>query len=141
MFRRFSVNFAIFSMVFDAFLISASLFLADNIRPYLNQFNFIKYLNPSIHIPPVLYPLFVVIWVFILILFSVYDGRKNIKAISELLNLTLSVFLASIASAGSLYISFRNVSRALFGSFVILAYIFLTLWRGIYRLLLRIREF
>ena len=125
MIRRFSVNFAIFSMIFDALLIALALFLADFIRPYLNPFEFIKYLSPDIHVPLLIFPLFVVIWVLILNLFSVYDGRKNIKAIDELVSLSLGILLATIASAGSLYLSFRDVSRALFVTFVIIASVFL----------------
>jgi exopolysaccharide biosynthesis polyprenyl glycosylphosphotransferase len=139
MIRRFSVNFAIFSMALDALLITGALYSADYIRPFLNKFDFIKYLPPDRHIPIVLFPLFVVIWILIMNLFSVYDGRKNIRVVDEFISVSLATTLAAISSAGSLYLSFRDISRALFILFVLFTFISLIAWRGIFRLVIRIK--
>jgi exopolysaccharide biosynthesis polyprenyl glycosylphosphotransferase len=139
MIRRFSVNFAIFSIVFDGMIISIALYLADFIRPFLNRFDFIQYLPPDRRIPLVLFPLFSVIWLLVMNLFSVYDGRKNIRAVDEFVSLSLATVLATISSAGSLYLTFREVSRALFVCFVIFSYFFLIIWRGLFRLIIRAR--
>ena len=126
-------------MVIDTMLIATSLLLADYIRPLLNKFDFIKYLPPDRHIPVVIFPLFLVIWILILNMFSVYDGRKNIKAIDEFLSISMATVLAAISSAGSLYLSFRDVSRALFLLFVTFTFISLVAWRAIFRLIIRIK--
>jgi exopolysaccharide biosynthesis polyprenyl glycosylphosphotransferase len=139
MIRRFSVNFAIFSMVLDAFFTTVSLYLADYIRPLLNELDFIKYLPPEHHIPFVLFPLFVVIWILVMNLFSVYDGRRNIKVIDELLSISMATLLAAISSAGSLYLSFRDVSRALFLLFVAFTFVLLIAWRCIFRIIIKIK--
>lgn len=137
MFRRFSVNFAILSICFDALWVSASLFIATIIRPIFNQLQFTQILKVGYRTPWQVYPAFSIIWVFVLLLFSVYDGRKNLKAIGEFSSLTMGTMLAGIASAGLLYLTFRQVSRLLFLIFVLISYIGLLIWRGIYRLTLR----
>jgi exopolysaccharide biosynthesis polyprenyl glycosylphosphotransferase len=45
--------------------------------------------------------------------------------------------LAAITSAGSLYLSYRDVSRLLFLLFAVFSYVFLLFWRVLYRLILR----
>jgi exopolysaccharide biosynthesis polyprenyl glycosylphosphotransferase len=139
MIRRFSVNFAIFSMALVSLLIAGALYLADGIRPFLNRYDFINYLPPDRHVPIVIFPLFVMIWIFVMNLFSVYDGRKNIRAIDEVISISMATILATISSAGSLYLSFRDVSRALFLLFVVFTFISIVAWRSIFRLISRIK--
>jgi len=139
MIRRFSVNFAIFSMALDSLLITGALYLADKIRPYLNRFDFINYLPPDRHIPIVIFPLFIIIWLLVMNLFSVYDGRKNIRAIDEFISISMATILAAIASAGSLYLTFRDVSRALFLLFVLFTFISIVAWRATFRFIIRIK--
>jgi exopolysaccharide biosynthesis polyprenyl glycosylphosphotransferase len=141
MLRRFSVDFAIFIMIVDGLIITASLWLAVIIRPELDEY--IKYareINTSISIDPLLYPVFSVMWVLVLLLFSVYDTRKNFRFANEMTNLTLGSFLASVSLAGMLYLTFREVSRALFGSFVIFAFAGTVLARVGYRLFFKINR-
>ncbi|MGD8457914.1 MAG: sugar transferase [Anaerolineales bacterium] len=139
MIRRFSVNFAIFSIALDSLLIAGTLYFADYIRPFLNKLDFIKYLPPDHHIPLAVYPFFVAIWILILNLFSVYDGRKNIRVVDEFVSISVATILAAIASAGSLYLSYRDVSRALFLIFVALAFLLLITWRVIFRIIIKVR--
>ena len=110
MIRKFSVNFAIFSMALDFFLVVLGLFFADTIRPYFNVFAFAQILPLDVHVPFGVYPLFSTTWVFVLFIFSIYDGRKNIRFIEEARSLTIGAGLAAVASAGGLYFSFRDVS-------------------------------
>jgi exopolysaccharide biosynthesis polyprenyl glycosylphosphotransferase len=65
---------------------------------------------------------------------SVYDGRRNFRVGDEITNLFLSSLLASIALAGTLYLSFRGVSRVLFLTFAGIAFLMLLAWRLAYRL-------
>jgi exopolysaccharide biosynthesis polyprenyl glycosylphosphotransferase len=129
MFRRFSVNFALFSMMLDAALISASLFASVHIRPLLNVFPFAADIEQPVAVPEHLYLLFSLIWVGILLLLAVYDGRRNLRVVDEFTSLTLASVLAGVSLAGMLYFSYRDISRALFLTFILLAYSSLLLWR------------
>lgn len=138
MFRRFSINFAILSIAIDLMVITASLAIVTYIRPSLNQLSFVKEMFDRSSIPWILYVLFPIIWVAILILFSTYDGRKNLKISDELAGLTLGSILAIVTLAGALFLSYRDTSRFLFVSFAILAYSILVSWRLILYSFLRI---
>ena len=137
MFRRFSVNFAIFSIILDAALVFLSLALAVTVRPILNDWGFFQNIGEVVNLPWLLYPMFVLIWVSVFLGASIYDGRKNFKVIEELSSLSWAVLFSGIASAGILYLSFREVSRALFLIFFLFAAVSLIGWRMIYRGILR----
>jgi exopolysaccharide biosynthesis polyprenyl glycosylphosphotransferase len=137
MFRRFSVNFAIFSIFTDCLVVMVSLQAASLIRPTLNQFEFARIVKSGYQVPWQLLPLFTMVWIFVLLVFSIYDGRKYIRVVDEFSMLTLGSALASVASAGLLYLTFRDVSRLLFLTFVIFTYFGLVCWRAIYRIIVR----
>ncbi len=139
MLRRFSIDFAVFSICFDALLIGMSLVLATNLRPALSLLPFVAFIPGPYRIPGTLYPLFSLLWVLILFLVSVYDGRRNLRFWKELTSLTIGSALAVIALAGVLFFSYRDISRFLFLSFAILAYLLLVCWRLLYRLSYRFR--
>lgn len=134
MFRRFSPDFAVFSMFLDALLIAGALAGATYARPFLSQLPFAEHIPRPFQIPILLYPLFPLIWVLVLLLASVYDGQRNLRIWSELTNLTLGSFLATIALAGLLYLTYRDTSRLLFLTFAGTAYWCLVSWRLAYRL-------
>ena len=90
-------------------------------------------------VPPLLYILFPLIWVIIFSSLSIYDGRKFLRAADELAALFLSTFIAAVSSAGILYFSFREVSRALFVLFVISTFLLCLLWRVLARIYFRTR--
>lgn len=132
MFRRFSTNYALLSMFLDAATIFIALILATLIRPTLYEISLAAYIREPIDIPNILYIIFPMIWVGILMLFSVYDGRR-ICATDELASLTIGGLLAGVALAGALYLSFRDVSRALFLVFGLTAYFLQVSWRLVAR--------
>jgi exopolysaccharide biosynthesis polyprenyl glycosylphosphotransferase len=140
MFRRFSLNFAIFSMVVDAGVVALMLYFAAAVRPHLDPLPFIAQLGPSASTPLVLYAVLPVGWVGILASFALYDGKKHIRAVDEFTALSLASVLAGISLAGILYFSFRDVSRAQFLLFVILSYAGLVTWRAVARLIFRVRR-
>ncbi len=74
-----------------------------------------------------------------LLLFSVYDGRRNFRVVDELTSLTAASVLAAVSLAGFLYLSYREYSRVLFLSFAVIAYGLLVGVRFIYRILFRLR--
>jgi exopolysaccharide biosynthesis polyprenyl glycosylphosphotransferase len=142
MLRRFSVNFALFSIVLDGILVSTSLLIGEFLRPELSRFSFAEPLSSGqVIVPIALYIAIPLIWIAVLLLFNVYDGRRNLRVVDEMSALTLGSALASIASAGLLYFSFRDVSRLLFASFIVIAFISLIAWRLAMRSLQRWRGF
>ena len=140
MLRRFSINFAIFSMVLDAFLVILGLKAAELIRPLLDGLPFLKSIQERGDLPPSIFIIFALIWVGIFSAFAIYDGRKFLRAVDEYAMLTLASLIASGAMAGFLYLSYRQISRALFLIFVLIAYLLFLTWRGIARLGFRMRR-
>jgi len=138
MFRRFSTNFALFSMVLDTVWIVLSLLIADRIRPALSSLPFAASFPAEIHLPIIIYPLSVVIWVSVFLLLSVYDGRRNFRVTDEMSSVGLGSAMAAVFLAGSLYLSFRMVSRLLFIVFFIICYFFMIFWRLVFRLIFQL---
>ncbi len=136
MFRRFSTNFALFSIIFDGACVAASLVCAVTLRSALNALPNIKFIQ-DVQLPGELYLIFPVIWVGVFLLLSVYDGRRNLRVIDELNSLTLGSLLAIVSLAGVLYLSYREISRALFGSFVLISFLSLIAWRLAVRIFFR----
>jgi len=139
MLRRFSVNFALFSMVLDGISVLFCLWFSAFIRPAMSVFSFIKPVDEAGIVPLSLYILFPLIWVVIFSSLSIYDGRKFLRAADELAALFLSTFIASISTAGILYLSYRDVSRALFVVFVVSTFLLCLFWRVLARIYFRNR--
>ncbi len=140
MFRRFTVNFALFSMGLDALLVALSLYLATLTRPFLSSLPLVAYIPSPLYTPAVLYVVFPLAWVAVFSLMSVYDGRRNLQLSDELGNLTLGTLLAGVSLAGALYFSFRDVSRFLFLVFFSISFIFMVAWRVSYRWITQYRS-
>lgn len=137
MFRRFSVNFAALSIFMDLITVVVALSTAAFFRPVLNNLSFAANVMEPMQLPTLLYPLFAFTWVVILLLLSVYDGRRNLYAADEFTSLTLGSIIAAVSMAGMLYLSYREISRLFFIFFVLLAYLGMLSWRGIARLAFR----
>jgi hypothetical protein len=129
MLRRFSVNFAIFSIVIDAVLSGILLLVSARLRPLLSIFSFAADFRRPTTIPPALYLVFPLVWVIILAIFSVYDGRRNLHFVDEMSSLTFGSLLSGVSLAGVLYLSYRDVSRIQFIFYILLTYLVLMLWR------------
>jgi exopolysaccharide biosynthesis polyprenyl glycosylphosphotransferase len=140
MLRRFSTNFAIFSICVDLIVVAFSLWAINQLRPFLSSFSFVKPIIGAPSLPGQVYVVFPIVWVLIMMFSSVYDGRKNIRIVDEFTNLTLSSLLAGITLAGVLYLTYRETSRVTFIIFVLVAYVLLLLWRVMVRLLYRWRN-
>jgi exopolysaccharide biosynthesis polyprenyl glycosylphosphotransferase len=137
LFRRFSTNFAIFSIFLDAVLIISSLAIAQLIRPLFNGLSFVRVLPSGITIPWNLYIIFPLTWILVMLLLSVYDGRKNLKVIDEYGAVILGSFIAAISIAGEMYLSYREISRFLFVLFISLSFLLLIGWRSIVQMVFR----
>ena len=134
MLRRFSTNFAIFSMLLDFLLIFSALQLAVVLRVPASHLSFIQQIGINFTIPIWIYLLFPIIWVGIMFSFSLYDGKKNFKFVDEFSSLLWSSSVALISMAGILFFTYRDLSRFLFLLFAFLAFMFLLIWRSIYRI-------
>ena len=142
MLRRFSTNFAIICMLMDALLTALALYLAFELRPAIGEsILFIRDMKYIAAIPSYLYLVFPVIWVLVFMLLSVYDSNKNLKVADELNSVIWGSLLASIIIAGLLFLSYREISRVLFITFVLMAMIFQILYRFIFRLAFRFQIF
>lgn len=134
MFRRFSVDFAIFSMALDAALTLAALHGAVLLRPELPPF--LPGLQPLsiIRLPVHLYLIAPLLWVLVLLVVSAYDPRQIYRAADEFGRVALGSLLASLGFAGLLYLTEREVSRWLFITFITLNFTLLLIWRAAARL-------
>ncbi|MCJ7532918.1 MAG: sugar transferase [Anaerolineales bacterium] len=137
MFRRFSVNFMIFSIALDFLLVSLNLGLANLLRPQLSRLPFATTILAPLDLPWPLFVLFPLVWVFLLIWSTVYDGQRNFRLVDEMTNLSFGSLLASVSMAGVLYLSYRNVSRLVFISFAGSTFTLMVAWRLLMRLLFR----
>jgi len=84
--------------------------------------------------------LFPTISVLVFWVFDIYDGKKHLRIVDEFGALTLSWMFLSVSLAGILYFSFREVSRALYFTFVILVYFGVLAWRSLIRFYFRIKN-
>jgi len=125
-------------MTLDAVWVVISLIIADRIRPALNSLPFAASFPAELHLPLIIYPLSIVIWVSVFLLLSVYDGRRNFRVTDELSSVSVGSALAAVLLAGSLYLSFRQVSRLLFIVFFIICYFLMVFWRLVYRLIFQL---
>lgn len=134
MLRRFSIDFAVFSICLDAVLVLLSLAAAVIFRPSLSVLPIVAGIPRPYSIPGYLYPLFPLLWGLALLFASVYDGRRNLRFWKELASLAFGSALAFILQAGVLFITFRDLSRFLFVTYAGLAFGLLVVWRILYRL-------
>ncbi|MAT96892.1 MAG: polyprenyl glycosylphosphotransferase [Anaerolineaceae bacterium] len=132
MLRRFSINFAIFSMVADASLTILALYLAVLVRPFLPQF---PYLVPvdQITLSKTLYIIIPIVWVLTFLLSSVYDPKRIYKVTDEVQAIVIAEAIAALVCAGILYLGFREFSRWLFATFVFFNTAFILGWRVLLR--------
>ncbi len=137
MFRRFSVNFALLSIALDAALVMAALAVATHLRPRLGFLPFAAEYPYLIPTPCMVYLIAAAEWVAILLIFAVYDGRRNLRGVDEFANLTLASLVAAVSLAGTLYLSYRQVSRLLFVTFVVITYLGMLAWRAAARQVFR----
>ena len=133
MLRRFSIDFALLSIGLDMVCVDIALGLATWLRPRLNTLSFVTFIPEPVVTPVALYIIFPILWVIVLSLLSLYDSKRNLSLSKEITNLTLGTILAAVTLAGTLYLSYRDVSRVLFLNFLLFGYLFMLLWRLAFR--------
>lgn len=141
MLKRFTLKYALLALILDVACVVAALRLGVYLRvtlPYgLVQFN-PRY--PDGLPQTSFYYIAMVLWALVALTASLYDPRKNYKAIDEFQTLTITLGVFWLAVAGVLYFSFRDTSRVLIayaaGTNVLLA----VLWRVVMRLGFRVQQ-
>ena len=139
MLKRFSLNYILFSMFLDTFLVVGSFLLATLLRITL-PYGLVPF-NPEYPegLPPLtFYVLIPFLWLITAFAVSLYDPRKSYKVVDEFQALTLAGFFFSLIVAGTLYFSFRQVSRVLILYAFALVFISLIGWRVMARAVFRL---
>jgi len=137
MLKRFSTKFALFSLLLDLGLTTGALALAEWLRGTLPWGKpFVR----DAYIPGVLYPMVIAIWFITYIVLSIYDPKQTYKAVDEFQAVIVANLFASLAFAGTLYLTFRDVSRLLFVYFAVANMAALLSWRVVARLVFRLLD-
>jgi len=136
-FRRFSIQFTIFSIILDAGLTLLALVVAVVLRPSLASLPFLRLL-PEVHFPLVLYLFVPLLWIAIFLIASVYDPKRVYKAVDEFRIVTIATGFAALCFAGLLYFTYREISRGIFITFVLLDLFLLLGWRVVARIAFRL---
>lgn len=136
MLKRFSVNYALFSMAVDALLTLVALAITEALAPaWLHLIWPGKWIVPPERIMPrTQWPVVVLLWQLVFLLTSAYDPKRTYKAVDEFQNTIVAMVLAGVGLAGMLYLANREVSRWLYVLFLILNVTLLLGWRVIARL-------
>ncbi|NPV55516.1 MAG: sugar transferase [Anaerolineae bacterium] len=137
MLRRFSTNFALFSMVLDGLMVALTLYVSSYLRVEMNELPIVREVSEPVRLPWLLYLIIPALWVGIFLVFSVYDGRRNLKVADEMASVTMASMLATIAIAGVLFFSYREMSRFLYVFFAVETTLMLLFWRLALRLAFR----
>lgn len=129
MLRRYSVNFALFSILLDSISIILALSLTYFAYPRLGII--LPFLNRvGEHGLP--FPLsisFLFIWIFLNLELSLYDGRRNVLFVVEASRLLLCILVAAFCLAGLFFFAFPNLAHSWFVSSIFVASVFMSLWR------------
>lgn len=142
MIRRFSTTFAVFSMCLDALIVSFSLNMASVLRPLMSNLAFAQNIPAGeVILPKLNYVIFPLIWIAVLSSLQIYKGRRYFRAFDEFGALMTGAILAAVLMAGFLYLSFRDISRLLFITFVLVALLSQTFYRSVVRLVWRSERF
>lgn len=86
-------------------------------------------------VPAVVYALLVLIFGIILPMVHLYDARRIFRAIDEAERVVLGTITSSAALSGTLFLTYRGVSRIVFLYFVVVAVLLLLGYRGVLRIL------
>jgi len=134
--QKNGTNFILYLAISDLSLTLVALFLATQFRLHLS---FGQPLTPRlVQLPLAVYAMAFLIWGIVFLLLSVYDDRKNLRAVDEFQRLVLAVGFSVLVFAGTLYLSYREVSRLLFVYFALLDLAFLLGFRMLLRAAIRL---
>jgi exopolysaccharide biosynthesis polyprenyl glycosylphosphotransferase len=103
------------------------------LRPFLSFLPYIRDYKKSPELPDLLYVIIPGLWVLFLFLFSVYDGKKNLRVVDEFYAITVASLIAFLTTSGLLFYAFRDISRFLVFLYFAFNFGVLLLWRLVAR--------
>ncbi|MEM7335464.1 MAG: sugar transferase [Chloroflexota bacterium] len=139
MLRRFTVNFAIFSILLDFGSSWLALSFANYIRPLMPALPFLVQVD-EYSVPQPLYLIIPLAWIITFLFSSVYDPKRNHKVVDEVQVVFVASSFATLLCAGILYLAFRDFSRWLLITFSLANIVFVLLWRSAFRIIFRFRK-
>ncbi len=141
MLKRFTLKYVLVALMLDVVCVIAALRIGTYLRvslPYgLVEFN---PLYPEGLPQTPFYFMAMVLWAMVALTASLYDPRKNYKAIDEFQALTITLGVFWLAVAGVLYFSFRDTSRVLILYAVGIDAVLSVLWRVVVRIGFRVQQ-
>jgi FlaA1/EpsC-like NDP-sugar epimerase len=132
MYGRVSISTALF--LGDSIIIAFSLRVASWLRPQLGFGKPIA--TEHVWLPGVVYGFALVVWAVEFTFTGVYDLRRNLGFADEIYRLIVAHFLSTLAFAGVLYFSFREISRLQVLSFALVSWLLLFGYRAVLRIFL-----
>ncbi len=133
MFRRVSIRLML--QLGDLAIVMVALVIASWIRPHLT---FGKALpESSVWLVWPIYLLMLIVWAMGFSLLNVYNLQKNLQMLAEIPRLSMAHLISTLAFAGVLYFSFRDVSRLQVLSFAVISLFLLIIYRITLRVFLR----
>jgi exopolysaccharide biosynthesis polyprenyl glycosylphosphotransferase len=135
MLRREHTGYILLSIVLDMLCTLAALDVARVLRDALP---YGKDIPITLETPPLVIALTLVIWFGVYLIFNVYDARRSAKFLNELQNVLAGSLFALLVIAGTLYFSFRDVSRLFVLYFFALNLVLVVGWRLCLRVGLRL---
>jgi len=138
MFRRFGPNYMALLYLLDLAGGVAALMIAERLRlaPFSTP------IEPAdARAPAVVYALVVLVFGLVLPLMSLYEARRVFRAVDEAQLVVLSVVASSLVLSGTLYLTYRQLSRLVFIYFAVMAVVLLLSHRLALRVLYRTIRF
>jgi len=139
MFRRYSTNYIILSILIDGIFTVLSLYSAAYLRPIFNEMQLVKEIVDPIELQLGIYIISLIVWIGIFYSSSVYDIRNNASFFQEFSNLLFASSLGALILAGIMYLTYRNVSRLLFLLFIVQVIMATFIWRLVPWILIKFR--
>jgi exopolysaccharide biosynthesis polyprenyl glycosylphosphotransferase len=133
MFKRAGLSFIL--LLGDLATVMLALMAASWLRPQLEFGKPMPLAN--VLLPWPVYGLALFIWGIGFVLLDVYHLQKNLRAVDEAQRLVAAHAATTLAFAGALYFSFRDISRLQVLSFALISLLFLLFYRTAFRLFLR----
>lgn len=109
MLKRFGLSFVLWLCLADLALTELALRLSGVLRLWLPLGADVTLNNISLNF--YIYLMVIAIWTVVFQIFSVYDPKRTLRLVDELQQLIPAISMSTLAFAGALYFSFRDVSR------------------------------
>jgi len=140
MFKRLSVNYSLLTMAMDAAATLSALALTNRLSTRWLALVWPEAWSPEgfTFLAPRYWPLVALLWIVVFLAFSVYDPQRTYKAVHEFQRVALASAFASLALAGLLYLTERELSRWLFVLFLLIDWGALLGWRVVARMVFRL---